>query len=451
MGLYSMYSRVSVVRLDDPRHPWPISQEYDSVLWFPLAWSPDQRNVLFVVPDQWGQRPDGEWFWNGSPHLKIAPIEPSEGMVREFESPFSDLPISLPLPVGKTISPIISDLPWDNNGLLCVNWGNLAYIPIQPDGQAIAHAPGLFITNFNPRKCFVGGGIWSSSGDKILFTAAENLNLNDINVYILYEVDDILDGFTEPPRSVNDPRLKKIASSPNAQLPGGFSYDESLVFFQEDVNDAWTATHFLPLAQCDFDLFYADARPDQPGKYTQIHLPGSQLYLRPSPEGNRLVYCNYNNSYDNPSFELRFVSFDIEALIDVDLGGVLIDNSGTNLIVPPGALPQDFKVKIGTPLTTTAEAELQPGEKPLVALRLLDAEGLEKPKFLEPMTLTIRYTDQEVAGLDEGMLDIYYYDESDPEHPGWVSLGGTVDPDHNEITVEIQHFSKFAIGPGTTD
>jgi hypothetical protein len=108
-------------------------------------------------------------------------------------------------------------------------------------------------------------------------------------------------------------------------------------------------------------------------------------------------------------------------------------------------------VRIGTPLNTAEEAELLPGEKPLVALRLLDAEGLEKPKFLEPMTLTIRYTDQEVAGLDEAMLDIYYYDESDPLRPAWVSLTGTVDPDHNEITVEIRHFSKFSVGPKTTD
>jgi hypothetical protein len=44
------------------------------------------------------------------------------------------------------------------------------------------------------------------------------------------------------------------------------------------------------------------------------------------------------------------------------------------------------------------------------------------------------------------MLDIYYYDETDPENPEWISLGGTVDPEHNEITVEIRHFSKFSVG-----
>jgi hypothetical protein len=52
-----------------------------------------------------------------------------------------------------------------------------------------------------------------------------------------------------------------------------------------------------------------------------------------------------------------------------------------------------------------------------------------------------------VDDLDEAMLEVYYYDETDPEHPAWVPLGGTVDPEHNEITLEIRHFSKYAIGP----
>ncbi len=136
--------------------------------------------------------------------------------------------------------------------------------------------------------------------------------------------------------------------------------------------------------------------------------------------------------------------------MDTDLGGVLIDNSGTNLIVPPGTLQENFAVNISTPFTIGDEAKPSDDETTFFAMRLLDAQGLENPAFVEPMTLTIRYTDDEVAGLDESLLDIYYYDESDPENPVWVPLGGTVDPDHNEITVEIQHFSKFSVGGKAT-
>ncbi len=436
-------ARVRVVRLDDPNNPWDISQEYDTVLpFFPITWAPDNRHVLFMVADhmdfnKWGWN----WWWSGPYHIKIAPIDPVEGPIREFDSPFHDIPMFLPLPVGKTLSPWILKLPW-GDAMLCANWGNLAYIPIEQDGQSVPTAPGLFLTNFNPREFFVMGGGWSYSGSMVLFTAAEDLDFDHLNTYILYDVEDILDGFAEPPRSPKDPRLKKVAPSRNPQLPSNFSFDESLAFFAEDVNGAWKAINPTYMYECDFDMFYADARPDQPSRYTQIHLPGNQLFLRLSPEGNRLVYTQYQD----PVYELRIVSFDIEADMDMDLGGVLIDNSGTNLIVPPGTLQENFKVKISTPLSVGEEAELEEGEQQVVALRLLDAEGVEKPKFIEPMTLTIRYTDEEVTGLDEGMLEIYYYDESNPEHPVWVPLGGTVDPDHNEITVEIKHFSKFSIG-----
>jgi hypothetical protein len=439
----SWQARVRVARVDNLDNPWDISQEYEAVLpFFPITWAPDNRHVLFMVADHMDfGRPDWQWWWSGPYHIKIAPVNPDDGVIRDFASPLPDSVMDLPLPVGKTISPVVVKLPW-NDALLCVSWGNLAYVPIADDGQAVAGAPGLFLTDFNPREFFVMGGYWSPSGNMIFFTAAEDLDFDHLNGYILYDVEDIIDGFTRPPRSSDDYRLKQVAPSPNPQLPGNFSFDESLVFFQEDVNGSWQAVNPVNMFYSDFDLFYADARPDEPSRFTQIHLPGNQMFLRLSPEGNRLMYAEYRGK----EYDLKVVSFDIVADMDTDLGGVLIDNSGTNLIVPPGTLEENFKVKISTPFSITEEADVPIGERHLFAMRLLDAQGLESPKFVEPMTLTIRYTQEEVAGLDEGMLEIYYYDESDAAHPAWVPLGATVDPEHNEITVEIQHFSKFSVG-----
>lgn len=430
-----------VVRVDDPENPWDISQEYQyrTRSPFPTAWTPDDRHVLFQVETgpTWDEKgPTGNF------KLVLAPIDPAEGPTRDFASPFYDIPLPLPLPVGKTISPSISKLPW-GDALVCVNWGNLAYIPIEKDGQAVANAPGIFLTNFNPRQVFVMGGGFSPSGSMMDFTAVENLDFNRMNTYILYDVEDIIDGFTEPPRSLDDPRIKRVAPTDNVQFTGGFSFDESLIFVHEDVNHAFNTFYPTMLDSCDFDILYTSALPDEPGKPVQIHLPGNQMFLEPSPEGNRVCYSNFEGN----NYELRVVSFDIEADIYADLGGVLIDNSGTNLIIPPGALQRNFTVQISTPFSIGEEAELHEGEKQFFAMRLLDVKGLESPQFIEPMTLTVRYTDEEVAGLDEGMLEIYYYDETDPDHPCWVPLGGTVDPEHNEITVEIQHFSKFAVGP----
>jgi hypothetical protein len=441
-----------VARLDDLENPWTISQENDEVLpFFPLAWAPDNRHVLYMVASEFGEE-----GWLGPYTIKIAPIDPAEGPVRDFKSPFRDieLPFKLQAPIGKTIAPHILKLPW-GDALLCVNWGNIAYIPIEPDGQAVRNAPGLFLTDFRQYEVFVAHAIWSPSGNMITFLAVENRNVESTHVYILYDVADILDGFTPPPRSLDDPRIKKIAPSQNDQLPGGFSFDESLVFFQEDVNGQWDALMPTWYGFTDFDLFYASALPGETGPPTQIHLPDSQVALTPSPEGNRIAYCNYQVFFEHSkgfprltgyNNELRVVSFDIEADIDVDLGGVLIDNSGTSLIVPPGALEENFPVRISTPFSIGEEAELSEGEDTFFAMRLIDSQGLDNPRFIEPMTLTIRYTDDEVAGLDEDMLEVYYYDDSDPEHPRWVPVGGTVDTEYNEITVEIRHFSKFAVG-----
>ena len=446
----SPYARVRVVRLDDLENPWDISQECESVIAFQqVAWAPDNRHVLFTMDDNMEVDDEGRWEWKGPFKIKIAPIDPEQGPLRDFISPFRDIPVSTQLIMGKTVSPHILKLPW-GDALLCTNWGNIGYIPIEQDGQSAPRAPGLHLTDFNPRKVLVLGAQWSPSASMIMFTVVEDFDFGQFKTYILHDVEDILDGFTDPPQSLDDPRIRWIAPTRNYQVRGGFSYDESLAFFEEDVNQGWDPRNPTYLQNCDFDLLYASVLPEGGSGVVQIHVPGSQLFMMPSPEGNRLAYSNYafenkRGSRREGKGELRVVSFDIETEVDVDLGGFLMDNSGTNLIVPPGALKDNFSIKISTPFSVGEEAGLTEGDDTFFAMRLIDAKGLDKPQFIEPMTLTIRYTDDEVEGLDEGMLEIYYYDESDSDNPVWIPLGGTVDPEYNEITVEIRHFSKFCI------
>ena len=438
----ALAGRIRVVRLDDLGNPWNISQEFSGHVrpFSGPGWTPDSRHVIFQVetgPTWEGDEPTQNL------QLKIAPIDPTDGPVRDYNPPFTDIPLPLPLslPIGKNISPNIFRLPW-GDALVVSNWGNLAYVPIEEGGQQVAGAPGLFLTDFNPRECYVMGGGISSSGNIMDFTAAVDFDFDHMKCYILYDVEDILDGFAPPPRSLEDPRIRPMAPTENMQFTAGFTFDESLAIFHEDVNHAFDIMWPTRISDWDFDIFYASALRDGSPKPVQIHLPGNQMFLTSSPEGNRIAYCNYTRT----NFELRVVSFDVEADMDMDLGGVLIDNSGTNLIVPPGTLEENFGVTISTPFSVGEEAELTEGDNTFFAMRLLDAKGLENPEFIEPMTLTIRYTDDEVEGLDEDMLEIYYYDESDPENPAWVPMGGTVDPEYNEITVEIQHFSKYAVG-----
>jgi hypothetical protein len=440
----SLGCRVKVVRLDDLQNPWNISQEFSghAVSFTGPEWTPDSRHVVFAVETGPRWEKNGKAITGDAP-LKIAPIDPTQGPVRDYDPPFTDIrqPRHFSLPVGKYSMPNYDELPW-GDALLVSNWGDLAYVSVEEDGQQIEGTSGVFMTNFNPLKCFVTGGGISTSGNMISFTAAVDFDFSHLKGYILYDVEDILDGFAPPPRSLGDARIRPVAPTENMQITAGFSFDESLAIFHEDVNHAFDMMNPTYLFDCDFDIFYTSALRDELPQPVQIHLPGNQMFLTSSPEGNRIAYCDYTED----SWELRVVSFDIEAHMDIDLGGVLIDNSGTNLIVPPGTLEENFSVTISTPFTIGEEAELTEGDNTYFAMRLLDAKGIENPKFIEPMTLTMRYTDDEVEGLDEDMLQVYYYDESDPENPVWIPMGGTVDPEYNEITVEIQHFSKYAVG-----
>ncbi|MFH1754334.1 MAG: hypothetical protein ABIA59_01410, partial [Candidatus Latescibacterota bacterium] len=126
---------VKVARIDDLDHPWVVSQIFDNVLpMLPVTWAPDDRHILFMSTENIEELASGEWRWNAPYEIKIAPVDPDEGPVRDFDSPFRDIPLELPLPVGKTLSPHIVKLAW-GDAMLCGNWGNLGYIPIEQDGQ----------------------------------------------------------------------------------------------------------------------------------------------------------------------------------------------------------------------------------------------------------------------------------------------------------------------------
>ena len=72
----------------------------------------------------------------------------------------------------------------------------------------------------------------------------------------------------------------------------------------------------------------------------------------------------------------------------------------------------------------------------------VDADGENVTNFLDFVTMTFTYTDEEVAGLDESSLGIYFWDAATSS---WVSFGGDVDTANNTITRKTSHFTTFAI------
>ena len=62
--------------------------------------------------------------------------------------------------------------------------------------------------------------------------------------------------------------------------------------------------------------------------------------------------------------------------------------------------------------------------------------------------MTFKYTDSDIAGVDENTLKVYYWDATKNQ---WTLIGGTVDKVKNTVTAEVSHFSIYGLfGNGGT-
>jgi hypothetical protein len=87
-----------------------------------------------------------------------------------------------------------------------------------------------------------------------------------------------------------------------------------------------------------------------------------------------------------------------------------------------------------------------------MVIEALDEEGepLDSFVFNQPITITINYTDDDIAGLDEATLKIYYWDTA---ASAWVDAATTCtpvseynrQPDINRLSVQNCHLSEFAM------
>ena len=70
------------------------------------------------------------------------------------------------------------------------------------------------------------------------------------------------------------------------------------------------------------------------------------------------------------------------------------------------------------------------------------SDGEEITSFDEEITITMTYTDDQISGIDESTLQIYYWDEDISE---WVALETTIDTTTNTATATTTHFSYFTL------
>ncbi|MBU2579496.1 SH3 domain-containing protein [Candidatus Parcubacteria bacterium] len=62
--------------------------------------------------------------------------------------------------------------------------------------------------------------------------------------------------------------------------------------------------------------------------------------------------------------------------------------------------------------------------------------------FNQTLTLTFTYTDEQISGLNESNLRVFYWKESTSQ---WVALVTTVNAETNTLTAETDHFTYFAV------
>ena len=125
-------------------------------------------------------------------------------------------------------------------------------------------------------------------------------------------------------------------------------------------------------------------------------------------------------------------------------GGQLFHRHGVTLTVPPGAISDTTRFQLGPLFTDTSP--VGPAGSLLFANRAfeLNAYRFGEPvgHFSAPLSITMNYTDTDVAGLKRETLRMFT--RSGPEGP-WAELDGPTRLMSGTLTFSTTHLSQFAL------
>jgi hypothetical protein len=324
-------------------------------------------------------------------------------------------------------------------------------------------------------------------GDSIVFTLSDGTGTPDVSdVYRLSGVNDILAGNTLPPTQLTDPRIVEIRASATTNFVSvpSFSFDGSLVFTSEDYNNLFESNDFFnSLALGDWDINYSNS--DGTG-FVRLVSADAQGTSIPFPTGNRIHYVTIpvgetaahifattlvaDNDIDAESDPLpeggttAIIDGNVEPLpfvltdsaVQANGDVVVADASGTTV-----DLPQDqvinfpdgsgaTTITILTPIDPVAPIELP---DPQTAIPVIRDFGPEGTQFFPPITITITYTDAEIARIeDESAMIPYLYNAGtltfEPLDSQFLP-SVVVDTVNNTLSFETDHFSVYGIGGGS--
>ncbi len=160
----------------------------------------------------------------------------------------------------------------------------------------------------------------------------------------------------------------------------------------------------------------------------------------------------YGNGFDLGADEAPYV------VIPPETGGTLVytntQGSTTTLVVPPAAVSETTTIVLTQldPETVAPPPDLAPSAIAVKLDAYLGDERVTNFTFNAPVTLTLAYTDADVAGIDESTLRLYRYVCTGPDTLllcVWELIGTrsgerqALDPVNNVLTAVLTGFTRF--------
>jgi hypothetical protein len=126
-----------------------------------------------------------------------------------------------------------------------------------------------------------------------------------------------------------------------------------------------------------------------------------------------------------------------------DGGSVATTDEKATVVVPTALATGNVSINI-TPQASSGYG-LPAANMGAVASQVYDlglsAGGTTLTQFGKNVTVSFKYTDSDIVGLDENTLKIYYYDATGK----WILVGGTLNKATNTITADVSHFTVFGV------
>ena len=193
--------------------------------------------------------------------------------------------------------------------------------------------------------------------------------------------------------------------------------------------------------------------------YSQISLSGdslgSSLSVSPSSEvcyttsGGALATASSGGGGTAVSSKPTTTTGQVTATVSGGGKTTLTTNEGTNVSadLPANAVSASTAVKIeAMDNLTVIDSRPAPGIRNVVGGFVYNYTATANDQiisnFNKDVTLNFTYTDDQISGLDESTLKIYYWKESTSQ---WMAMVTTVDAENNTLTVVTDHFTYFAI------